>query len=194
VIFGLKLTGNLKMRNFTLKTVLLGLMMLAGGQAHAILLTPGGEYTSETFYPAYTNPDAADVSVITGSTVDLLYKDNVGGSEEGMDIFKSSYDTTYFNSPSDPADALITYVGGAVMTDANWLLVKDGNQNPSWYLFDISSWDGMEDIQLTNFWPAQGAISHVSIFGNGTSVPEPASLALFGLGLLGIGFASRKKA
>jgi hypothetical protein len=81
------------------------------------------------------------------------------------------------------------------MTGANWLVVKDGNQDPSWYLFDISSWDGLEDIQLLNFWPAQGAISHISIFGNGgTSVPEPASLALFGIGLFGLGLVARKKA
>jgi hypothetical protein len=191
---GFKFTGISKMKKLALKTALLGLLLLVGGQAHAILLQPGDEYTSQTFYPAYNNPDAADVSVITGSTVDLLYKDNVGGSEEGMINFQSSYNTEYFNSPTDPADALISYVGGDIMTGADWLVVKDGNQDPSWYLFDISTWNGTDDIQLLNFWPAQGAISHISIFGNGTSVPEPASLALFGIGLLGLGLVVRNKA
>jgi hypothetical protein len=192
---GFKLIGIFKMKKLALKTALLGLFLLVGGQAQAILLQPGGEYTSEIFYPAYNNPDAADVSTIVGGTVDLLYKDNVGGNEEGMINFQSSYDTQYFNSPTDPAEALISYVGGDIMTGANWLVVKDGNQDPSWYLFDISSWDGLEDIQLLNFWPAQGAISHISIFGNGgTSVPEPASLALFGIGLFGLGLVARKKA
>lgn len=41
--------------------------------------------------------------------------------------------------------------------------------------------------------PHYPSISHVSIFGTGISMPEPASLVLFGLGLLGLAFASRKK-
>jgi hypothetical protein len=43
-------------------------------------------------------------------------------------------------------------------------LVKGGEQDPSWYLFDISSWDGMATISLSGFWPGKGSISHISIF------------------------------
>ena len=70
------------------------------------------------------------------------------------------------------------------------MLVKDGDNCPVWYLFDISGWDGVSDINLTGFWPGQGAISHVAIY----SVPEPGTLALLAIGLAGAGLSRRKKA
>lgn len=183
------------MNTTNLRTILMGLMLLVGSQAQALVLTPGGESTNEIFFPAYNNPDAADVSAITGSFVELLYKDNVGGVEEGMASFMTSYETTYYNTALDPKDAILTYQGGDVMTDAKWLLVKDGNTAPSWYLFNISSWDGIEDIYMNDFWPTQGAISHISIFGSSTttSVPEASSIYLLAFGLLGLLGAARRK-
>jgi hypothetical protein len=190
------------MKTAILRSLLATATLFFAVQANAILyLTPGGEWTNETLYnSAYpetpiNNPnDSGDILSITGETADLLYKDNVGGSEEGMANFMASYETTYFNTALDPMDAQITYVGGDIMADANWLVVKDGDTAPSWYLFDISAWDGVETISLNNFWPQQGAISHISIFGSDTvKVPEPGTLALFGLGLLGLGLVRRRK-
>jgi PEP-CTERM motif len=61
-------------------------------------------------------------------------------------------------------------------------------------VFDISSWNGTESIDLQGFWPNRGAISNVAIWGaETTSVPEPASLALLGLGLIGMGAMRRKR-
>jgi hypothetical protein len=95
----------------------------------------------------------------------------------------------------DPEDAEIKYTGGAVITgNPIYLLVKDGNHDPIWYIFDISSWNGTETINLQEFWPSGGAISHVDILtGNGTSVPDAGStLALMGLALTGLGLLRRK--
>lgn len=192
--YKLNIWGFTIMKRTTLGSLLFSLMLLVATQAQALVLTPDGEYTNELYYPAYSNPDAADISAITGFTSELLYKDNVGGAEEGMANFMASYDTTYTDTATDPANAFLTFTGGDVMTDASWLLVKDGNHAPSWYLFDISGWNGTEDIQMLDFWPAQGAISHISIFGStSTSVPEASSIYLLAFGLVGLfGMARRK--
>jgi hypothetical protein len=55
------------------------------------------------------------------------------------------------------------------------------------------AWDGMEILELTGFWPNQGAISHVSLYGNRQSVPEPATMLLLGTGIFGLALFGRKK-
>lgn len=128
------------------------------------------------------NPKAADVSAITG-VADLvsLYKaevpDNSGDPivEEGL--LTSSYETSFWPDPLDPENALISYIVGGdfISCPECFLLVKDGKNNPVWYIFDIGSWDGTEVLDIQNFWPGKGGISHVDILGKSTSVPEPTS-------------------
>jgi hypothetical protein len=89
------------------------------------------------------------------------YKDDQGESESGP--AKQWYSTTY---NQDLSDAEIVWDGatGSYITGPSYLLVKGGKQKPAWYLFDISSWDGMATISLSDFWPGKGSISHISIF------------------------------
>jgi hypothetical protein len=145
------------------------------------------------------NPDADDVSSITG-VADLvsLYKADVPDTglitvESGL--LTSSYETSFspVADPLDPENAFISYVGEDYINCPEcFLVVKDGNNDPIWYIFDIGSWDGIEAIEIQNFWPGQGGISHVDILGRSVGVPEPSILALFGLGLIGIGLTRRK--
>lgn len=167
--------------------------LLAAGitfNANALLLTP----TTATWQGSVPkNPDANDLETITGTSaqLELAYKANVGGSEEGS--FADSYRMT---SSSDPSDAEIRYGSGPAITGTPiYLVVKDGDNNPIWYVFNISTWNGTERIDLRDFWPNQGAISYVAIYnGSGsTSVPDAGStLALLGAALTGVGFLRRK--
>ena len=129
-------------------------------------------------------------------TLELLYKSDVGGSDEGA--FDEFYNTSYDNTPGDPSDALLEHVEGesSITCPECFLAIKDGNHAPNYYFYDLESWDGLMDIEMSGFWPAGGAISHVAIWGRegdveevpgGGEVPEPGTVLLFGSGLAGLG-------
>ena len=138
----------------------------------------------------------------------LLYKAEVGGSDSGT--FANSYNTTFSATPNDPSGATIAYVGApAPVPSANplYLYVKDGNGDPAYYIFNISSWNGVDDLTLEGFWPQQGAISNLQILGGttigeipprdtptpGVGVPDGGNtVALLGLGLALIALVRRK--
>src|SRR5688572_11422465 len=122
--------------------------------AQALVITPAS--TPKWTGTDNSNLNANEIEDEVGTSLDLtvLYTQNVGGSEEGADIYKNAYTTSFFNSPGDPEDALIDYVGGTAITgfEELYLYVKDGNSNPAFYIFDISGWNGTDDLKLEDFW------------------------------------------
>ena len=172
------------------KLALLALAFCVIFNASALPITPSST-------PQWTHTDparqtAAQIATLVGiSSLTEVYKQEVGGSEGGT--LASSYTTTFSNTPSDPANALIDYISGSFITGGSiFLYVKDGNNTPSGYIFDISGWNGTEDISITGFWPQQGGMSHVTILTGPARVPDGGTtVALLGFGIAALGFSRR---
>ncbi|MBW1821559.1 MAG: hypothetical protein JRI92_07305, partial [Deltaproteobacteria bacterium] len=129
------------------------MLLTFGAQAHALMITPSST-------PQWSGPETSqdeNNSIIIGYTGynDALYKQDEGGGESGD--LAGSYETEFFDIPTDPSGATITYTGGDIVGPPAFLLVKDGNHTPGWYLFGLNSmgWDGMDTLTLEGFWPNQ---------------------------------------
>jgi PEP-CTERM motif len=193
----------------TTAALALAAALLSAPAAADIVLNPGtaGMLNSGNSNPA--NCEAACVEtafgLAAGSLDTLLYKSDEDGVALGTDsgLYAASYQTTFSNSVGDPSNALLEYLSGAIMDcDAGcYLAIKDGRHMPSYYFYNLAGWNGTESIVMQDFWPAGGAISHISIWAANddgspppNSVPEPGSLALAGLALAGAGLLRRRKA
>ena len=138
--------------------------------------------------------NATDVANIFGtSDLTLLYKQDFGGGESGS--YADFYTTSFgdLDEDNEPHSALITWDGpDYIICPECYLVVKDGDEPQ--YLFNLATWNGQDVLDLQGFYPNKGAISHVAIFGKSVpvQVPEPGTLGLLGLGILGMLTIRRK--
>ncbi|HEX7859854.1 MAG TPA: hypothetical protein VF773_06000 [Verrucomicrobiae bacterium] len=154
-------------------------------QTQAISIKPGdairsGPENSASEIYAIVNPFVAPSTLVYKAEVP---KTGLVALEEGS--LAASYQTTFTDKPNDPSAATVKYISGPTVLPLAYLLVKGGNEDPSWYLFSLSTWNGKETLDLTGFWPGKGAISHISIYGGAVGVPDVGASAL--LMLLGLG-------
>jgi PEP-CTERM motif len=207
---------NTKVKELVAITVLL---FAGSAMADPITISPGvnpdgtpctattcWEISPGTFGNGAPEPSAKEFAALVGLAIEdyeLFYKSDqsntVGSAEDPDATFAGNYTTVYDNEPNDPSEATITW-DGPLDTFINcgrcFLWVKDGRQDPYVYVFDISWWNGMDTLFLDNFWPYEGAISNVGIFGargGDVQVPEPGTLGLLGIAALGLGLVRRRK-
>lgn len=153
-------------------TVLCMMLMVFGviPSASALTITP-------TTTPQWTGTQTSNAQIL--AYLDALNMTPYPDFDSSTEVYKADLG-------GDPTNYDIT----ADIMNALYLLVKDGNSTPAWYLFylpDINgvAWNGYDTLELRNFWVGRGSISHVAIYG-GVQVPEPATLLLLGLGLVGL--------
>ena len=189
------------------KKILIGLVAVGlglwGVEAQALTITAS---TQQQFTTTETDDigSLAELNLDFGTNfsgiTELYFADPNGDS--GL-----NYQTTF---TAGEEGATIDYISGPALNCSNpatpcLLLVKDGNNQPAQYLFNLSNitnipgttfWNGTDDLVLSGLWPAQGSISHLELWGVSTSttttptttttpstVPEPGILVLLGAGL-----------
>ncbi len=206
----------MKKKVVQLTGVLCGTLLMLGlsSTAFALSLGPGdADFTGDN--------QGNDIEALEGlpgmenMMFELAYKFGPEG-EEGpflnYDGFRTDNDADGWN------DFLIGWEFGDIIDcsaeNSCWLVVKDGDNEPGRYFYNLGAgdgtwnWDGTEQIVGTGFWQGiSGDISHVAIYTKegggedppaGGEVPEPGTVLLFGTGLAGLGYwrlrSSKRKA
>lgn len=153
------------------------------GEACSIASVTGNNGGSTSCYGLFNGNDDVNVQYQIGSDLfSFLGKDEFGqlsltgaGTNDGTWAFSNSLLSQSFSD----------YM----------LVIKAGNEWGA-YLFsgsDNLSIDGnWKTDDFTNNGGQQPGISHMSIYATSISIPEPSVIALLGLGLLGLGFFTRR--
>ncbi len=171
-------------------------MLLVSFQAQALMLEPGDAVAATSDNSNLTTLAAINTAFGTAYTdIDLLWKGETDSGSAGQD---GSLAGSYLWLVDSPANSgTIEYIAGqaAASCPTCILIVKDGNSLAAQYLFDLGSWDGMESIEISGFWPdKEDAISNVAIWGGmSTDVSEPGTLVLLGLGIMGLGISGKRR-
>src|SRR5262249_6583042 len=132
-------------------TVLILLVFGLTYNAHAISITPGNAFAQGTCPGGNCttgNPQviaAAEAACSCTLASNSLFKQDAGGGESGA--LAGSYNAT-ITPAGDPSTFQITYTGGSTVGPTAWLIVKDGNNFPGWYLYNLTDlgWNGTDTI------------------------------------------------
>lgn len=147
-------------------------------------------------------PDAANLPALlvnAGSPASITLSKTDGGAFN-LDSFWGAEgrnnDTGYFSNYAS-AGLIVEGIfagGGSIIEEVNFDLIAMNNPADDFEFFSFSSFNNLSSVIFSGFGGSVTTgysfqIDSISL----TSVPAPASIALFGLGLAGIGFSRKKK-
>jgi hypothetical protein len=185
------------------KTTIFTVFLLFGFVLNANALTidsdalrfgPCEEYKGTAFSGA-GNPNVIP-TLLGDPDLGILFKWNAPATYENYP-YKDSY-LVYYNPEFQ---ATINYQDGPYINTGNYekiiLAIQDGI-HWGWYWDITDLWDGKTQIYFNAYCEelgfTQGAISNIVIWGTGgVPVPEPSTLLLLGIGIIGVAFCARRR-
>jgi hypothetical protein len=132
----------------------------------------------------------------TGGGSPTIYKFNNGGSEDFGNFASITGDEFVISYNGNTNVLSWTYTPGANDPEIHYFDTKQANGFALFY--DLTSPITSFSVDLDDYFLDNPGFSHVTFFDTGSTtppndVPEPGTLAVFGLGLLGLGLAARRR-